>query len=255
MKKMIEPAPPHKDSPACQEGLCKGASRPLPAGRGRMRVGPSLRLGSPRPQAQGQAGQDALGAEKALSHVLGTRHPERGAFRERGCGDASAPGAAGCRGAQAARVCGAAGARPDRRGRAGRPVTREQQPGRRRPRLPGVSGPECGGCQRLASPLPAGPDRPFRGPFGKWGEGNPAERPRTSAPATLLVPLFPQVPFSVSSRVLSSFICFPRSSPFQGPICSRLFCFHPSPAFRPLSSFPCTPRTFAVGGEGRSGKV
>ena len=219
-------------------------------------MGPSLRLGSPLPQGQGQTGQGALRRRKSAESRSGHATP-----RERGL-----PGA-GLRGRERARGCRV-------RGRAGRPRVRgcgsapgaagaRGSPGypRTAARPPASSVTRRFGAGVLRVPVPdvtaaRRPGRPFRGPFGEWGEGSPAVRPRMSAPATLLVPLFPQVPSCVSSRVLSAFICFPRYSPFQCPICSPFSVSVHPPAFRPLSSFPCTPRTFSeVGGEGRCGKV
>lgn len=102
-------------------------------------------------------------------------------------------------------------------------------------------GPKCSGCQRLTSPLPAG--------SGDRGRGHPQKGPERP-PAPGLCPssctFSPPCPLE-----FSSFICCPRSSPFQGPICrppptsSFSVSTHPSTCLRPFSSFSCTRWTFS----------
>lgn len=159
------------------------------------------------------------GAEKALSHVQ-----EHGPQRASPLGHE----AAGARG----RGGGAAGA-------PGFPLC--QPPGRWRPRLPRVSGPKCSGCQRLTSPLPAG--------LGNRGRGHLQKGPERP-PALGLCPssctFSPPCPLE-----FSSFICCPRSSPFQRPICRPppppflFLSIHPSTCLRSFSSFSGTRWTFS----------
>ena len=165
---------------------------------------------STRPPGMGTLG----GAEKALSHVQGTRTPESRSSGARGCGSARARPRLRERGGRGG---GAAGAR----GAPGFPLC--QPPGRWRPPLPGVSGPKCSGCQRLTSPLLAG--------SGNRGRGHPQKGPERP-PAPGLCPssctFSPPCPLE-----FSSFICCPRPSPFQRPICRP-----PPPPFLFLSIYP-----------------
>lgn len=221
------PRPPHKDPPAWQVGLCVGDSRPLPAGK-RPWVHPAgWGLRSPKPKAcrDGDARKRREGAES----------------RSGNAGPRAAPlgrGAAGARGrAGGGRVRGRGGGAAGARGAPGFPLC--QPPCRWRPRLLGVSGPKCGGCQRLTSPLPAG--------SGSRGRGHPQKGPERP-PAPGLCPssctFSPPCPLE-----FSSFICSPRSSPFQRPICrhpppSFSVSTHPSSCLRSFS-FSCTRLTFS----------
>lgn len=179
---------------------------------------------STRPPGMGTLG----GAEKALSHVQ-----EHGPQRASPLGHE----AAGARGR--ARGCRARGRGGGAAGAPGFPLC--QPPGRWRPRLPRVSGPKCSGCQRLTSPLPAG--------LGNRGRGHLQKGPERP-PALGLCPssctFSPPCPLE-----FSSFICCPRSSPFQRPICRPppppflFLSIHPSTCLRSFSSFSGTRWTFS----------
>ena len=176
-------------------GVLPGPCPKAEGGRGSFHPAGGSTPPSPKP-----AGLGALrGSEKALSHVQGTRPPESRAFGARGCGSAWArprlqsAGAwtRGCGGARGARYTPLPTARP-----LASSVARS-------------FGPKCSGCQRLTSPLPAG--------SGDRGRGHPQKGPERP-PARGLCPssctFSPPCPLK-----FSSFICCPRSSPFQRPIC------------------------------------
>lgn len=108
MNKRFNLPPPHKDPPASQEGLCGGASRPLPEGRGRSWVHPSgWGLHSPKSKAGRPGGARRLreSAESRSGHTAPREPRLWGAgLRERaGAPEAAERGGveAGLRGRQA----------------------------------------------------------------------------------------------------------------------------------------------------------
>lgn len=201
---------------------------PCPQTRGRGSIHPAGVSAPPRGRP---AGMGTLGsAEKALSHVQGTLPPESRAFGARGCGSAGS-----------CRVRGRGGGAAGARGAPGFPLC--QPPGRWRPRLLGVSGPKCGGCQRLTSPLPAG--------SGSRGRGHP-QKGSEPPPAPGLCPssctFSPPCPLEFSSFICSPFLSFsaPHLPPPPPPPPRRSFSVstHPSSCLRSFS-FSCTRLTFS----------
>lgn len=232
------PAPPAKIHLPGRRACVRVIPGPCPQARGRGSIHPA---GVSAPPSRRPAGMGTLGsAEKALSHVQGTLPPESRAFGVWGCGSAGS-----------CRVRGRGGGAAGARGARGFPLC--QAPGRWRPRLLGVSGPKCGGCQRLTSPLPAG--------SGSRGRGHPqkgSERPPAPGLCPSSCTFSPPCPLE-----FSSFICSPRSSPFQRPICRHthtpptplLFCFYPSILLSSVFLLFLHPLDILGGSRGRGGKV